>query len=87
MIRVAERVGFETFLKVWCALDDEALLDERRRVHVPTMEATILRYQRAKIIGELGQRGHGAGDILRMLPAELRQRLSRRTIDRILSGK
>lgn len=87
LLRVAERVGFETFMEVWSALADEDLLDERRRVHVPLMEATLLRYQRAQMIREMGRRGMKPKQILKSLPPSLRGHLSRRTVVRIITGK
>lgn len=84
-VRVAERIGFDAFMAMWSELDgDESLLDERRRVRVPQLDATLFRLQRVRIIRALGDRGMSAPEILRALPRNLRVRISRRTVQRIL---
>lgn len=88
LIRVAERIGFDAFMELWAALDeDDSALDERRRLYIPLMEATLLRHQRGQIIRKLGARGMKPAQILESLPPRLRVHLSRRTVVRILNGK
>jgi hypothetical protein len=87
-LRVARRIGFEAFMAAWSELDRaEDLLDERRRVRVPQLSATLFRVQRAQIIRQLGAQGLKAPDIMAALPHRLRVRISRRSVFRILRAR
>jgi hypothetical protein len=62
-LRVAELIGFEDFLAVWRALENEAIVaSDRGRIFVPKF-ATYLRFQRNRMIEELAARGMSAQEI------------------------
>ena len=88
LLNVADRMGFQNFVLMWSVLDqDDMVLDDRRRLHVPSLQKTLLRLQRNRLIRELGESGLSAREIIDALPVSLRKDLKRRTVLRILSGK
>jgi len=86
--RVAEAVGFDTFLVVWQILDDVAANDQRWnhkdniRLNMPSFRR-FLRYQRNLYIQQLDSEGHSAQQIQGMLCRQIGVKLSVEHIGRV----
>lgn len=83
-VRGAEIMGFERFVAWWSILDQaEQVLDNRRRLYVPCLEATLLRQQRDEIIASMARDGLSKQEIQSRVDRMGRGLISRSTIGRI----
>lgn len=85
-LRVARVVGFERFLQLWRILsEDPQVQDERGRVYVPSI-TQYFRYQRNRLILSLAQENRGPDEIQRIVAEQLREQVSEKHIQRIVSS-
>lgn len=84
-IRVAETIGFDSFLSVWRILDaDPASYGGGGRLEIPLRAySSYLRYQRNRYIETLTGMGCDAKQIRDRLKEQLREKISLRHISRI----
>lgn len=88
-IKIAETIGFESFLSMWRTLDDEPALRTDKGDLAVTLRSfrSYLRFQRNRYIEEMWRTGTGITEIQAKIYSELCEKISRRHISRLVSGR
>ena len=84
-LRIAERVGFDTFLDIWRMLSDDESVRHDGGARLPKLRcySAYSRYQRNKYICSLAEQGMPAGVIQEALRKNLREYLDITNVQRI----
>lgn len=88
-IKIAESIGFDSFLNMWRMLDEEPQLQTDKGDLAITLRSfrSYLRFQRNRYIEALCTAGMGITDIQALIQRELCEKISRRHISRLVTGK
>jgi hypothetical protein len=86
-LRVAEAIGYETFMDLWRVLcSDESVQNDRQRVRVPLF-SKYTRYQRNQVIRRLHEEGQTPNAIRRYIARATGERLCKSTVLTVLRIK